>query len=135
MMKIEPYLFFDGRCEEAIEFYKKAIGVDEARVIRVKDSPEPPPPGMNVPGEKIMHASLVIGSTTLMMSDGHAQGNPTFKGFSISLTVASDAEAAKKFAALAEGGKVTMPISKTFFSSSFGMLTDRFGVGWMVIVG
>ena len=134
-MRIEPYLFFEGRCEEAIEFYKKAIGVDEARVMRYKDSPEAQPPGMSIPGDKVMHAALKIGDTTLMMSDGYAQGHPSFQGFSISLTVGSDAEAQKKFAALGDGGKVTMPLAKTFFSSSFGILTDRFGVGWMVIVG
>jgi PhnB protein len=134
-MVVQPYLFFDGRCEEAIEFYRKAVGAEPVMMMRYKESPEPPPPGMVPPGpDKIMHASLKIGDTMVMASDGCAQGNPKFEGFSLSVTASSEAEAERVFAALGEGGQVRMPMTKTFFSPRFGMLADRFGVGWMVIV-
>jgi PhnB protein len=135
-MLVQPYLFFDGRCEEAIEFYRRTVGAQVTMLMRNKESPEPPPPGMLPPGSenKIMHASFRIGDTTLMASDGHNKGAPSFKGFSLSLSAASDADAERYFTALSDGGQVTMPLTKTFFSSRFGMLTDRFGVGWMVIV-
>jgi PhnB protein len=135
-MLVQPYLFFDGRCEEAIEFYRRTIGAQVTMLMRNRESPEPPPPGMLPPGSenKIMHASFRIGDTTLMASDGHNKGAPSFKGFSLSLSAASDADAERYFNALSDGGQVTMPLTKTFFSSRFGMLTDRFGVGWMVIV-
>jgi PhnB protein len=132
-MAIEPYLFFNGCCEEAIEFYKKAVGAEVSMLMRYKESPEPPPPGMVPPGwdDKIMHTSLRIGDANLMASDGCSEG-PAFKGFSLSLTVANEAEAGRIFGALAEGGQVQMPLGKTFWSPCFGMVTDRFGVGWMV---
>ncbi|HKE34672.1 MAG TPA: VOC family protein [Candidatus Acidoferrum sp.] len=135
-MRVETYLFFNGRCEEAIEFYKKILGAEVTMLVRFKDSPEPPQPGMVPPGSenKIMHASFRIGDTTLMASDGHCTGQTNFQGFSESLTVANEAEADRKFAALAEGGQVQMPLTKTFWSPRFGMVTDRFGVGWMVSV-
>lgn len=135
-MHVEPYLFFDGRCEEAIEFYRSSLGAEVTMLMRFKESPEPPPPGMVPPGseEKIMHASFRIGDTNVMASDGNCMGKPNFQGFSLSITAADDAEAERLFAALAEGGQVQMPMSKTFFSSRFGMVADRFGVGWMVIV-
>ena len=135
-MNVQPYLFFDGRCEEAIEFYRKALGAEVSMLMRYKDSPEPPQPGMVPPGSenKIMHASLRIGDTTLMASDGHCQGKPNFDGFSLTVNAADEAEARRLFAALSDGGQVRMPLTKTFFSPSFGMLADRFGVGWMVIV-
>ena len=134
-MSIQPYLFFDGHCEEAIEFYKKAAGAQVAMSMRFKESPMPHQPGMP-PGfeEKIMHANVRIGDSEVLMSDGRCQGKPNFDGFALSLTVADAAEAEKKFKALGEGGAVTMPLSKTFFSPSFGMLKDRFGVNWMVYV-
>ena len=137
MMNVQPYLFFDGRCEEALEFYRGALGAEVTMLMRNNESPEPPPPGMVPPGseKKILHASFRIGETTLMASDGHCQGKPEFKGFSLSITVASEAEADRVFAALGNGGHVQMPLSKTFFSPRFGMVADRFGVGWMVIVG
>ena len=136
-MLVEPYLFFDGRCEEAIEFYKRAVGANVAMLVRFKDSPDPPPPGMVPPGSenKVMHATLTIGESTVMASDGECGGKPSFQGFSLSLTVANEAEANRAFAALVDGGTVRMPLTKTFFSPRFGMLTDRFGVGWMVNVG
>jgi PhnB protein len=135
-MQIEPYLFFDGRCEEAVEFYQKALGAELAFLMRFKESPEPPTPGMVPPGSenKVMHASLRIGDATVMMSDGHSQGTPRFEGFSLSITVPDEARADKVFAALADGGQVQMPLGKTFWSPRFGMLTDRFGVGWMINV-
>ncbi len=135
-MLVQPYLSFNGRCEEAIEFYRKAVGAEPVMVMRFKESPEPPPPGMVPPGSenKIMHASLRIGDSTVMATDGGCQGNETFQGFSLSLTTSSEAEAERVFAALGEGGEVRMPLTKTFFSPRFGMLADRFGVGWMILV-
>jgi PhnB protein len=135
-MLVQPYLSFNGRCEEAIEFYRKALGAEPVMVMRFKESPEPPPPATVPPGSenKIMHASLRIGDSTVMATDGDCQGNVSFQGFSLSLTVPSEAEAERVFAALGEGGQVRMPLTKTFFSPRFGMLADRFGVGWMVIV-
>ena len=136
-MLVQPYLFFDGRCEEAIEFYRTALGAEVTMLMRFKDSPEPHEPGMVPPGseDKVMHANLLIGDSALMASDGRCLGQPAFQGFALSLTAADDAEAERLFAALADGGQVQMPLSKTFFSSCFGMVADRFGVGWMVIVG
>ena len=132
---IQPYLFFDGRCEEALEFYKKAIGAEVEMLMRFKESPDPHPPGCGpVDGNKVMHASFKVGETTLLASDGKAEGKTKFEGFSLSLTVPNEAEADKAFNALVQGGQVMMPLSKTFFSARFGMLTDRFGVGWMVYV-
>jgi PhnB protein len=135
-MQVQPYLFFNGRCEEAIEFYRGALGADVAMLMRYKDSPEPPQPGMVPPGSenKIMHASFRVGETTVMASDGHCQGNPAFQGFSLSLTVPTEAEAERLFAALAKGGQVQAPLTKTFFSPRFGMVADRFGVSWMIHV-
>jgi PhnB protein len=135
-MQVQPYLFFDGRCEEAVEFYKRALGAEVTMLMRFKDSPEPPDPGMVPPGsgDKVMHTSFRIGDTTVMASDGRCQGQPSFAGFSLSLTAPDDAEAERLFAALAEGGQVQMPLAKTFFSSRFGMVADRFGVPWMIVV-
>lgn len=134
-MQVQPYLFFDGRCEEALEFYRTALGAEVTMKMRYKESPEPQPAGMCPPGseDKIMHASFRIGDTELMASDGRATGQPEFKGFSLSLTAPSDAEAQRLFSALGQGGQVQMPLAKTFFASSFGMVADRFGVSWMVI--
>ena len=135
-MQLQPYLFFDGRCEEAIEFYKSALGAKVEMLMRFKDSPEPPQPGMCPPGseDKVMHASLRIGDTTVMASDGMAKGKPEFRGFSLSLDAATEVEADRLFAVLGKGGQVQMPLAKTFFSPRFGMVADRFGVSWMVIV-
>jgi len=135
IMAIEPYLFFNGRCEEAIEYYKKALGAEVLMLMRYKESPEPPPPGTVPAGwdNKVMHTSLRVGNANVMASDGCSEG-PNFQGFSLSLTVASETEARRAFAALADGGQVRMPLTKTFWSPCFGMLADRFGVGWMVSV-
>jgi PhnB protein len=133
-MKIDPYLFFDGRCEEAIEFYGMALGAKVEFMMRYAESPEPAPPGMLPPGseQKIMHASVHIGGALVMMSDGMCSGDASFKGFSLSLDCPDQDIAREAFAALAEGGQVTMPLAKTFWAPLFGMVTDRFGVSWMV---
>jgi PhnB protein len=135
-MKVEPYLFFDGRCDEALEFYRRVLRAEVTMLMRFKDSPEPHQPGMIPPGSenKVMHASFRIGDTTLMASDGRCLGKPNFQGFSLTLSVPNDAEAERLFATLGDGGQVQMPLAKTFFSSRFGMVADRFGVPWMVIV-
>jgi PhnB protein len=135
-MQLQPYLFFDGRCEEAIEFYEKVLGADVTMLMRFKDSPEPHQPGMIPPGseEKVMHATFRIGESTVLASDGRCQGKPKFDGFALSLTVKDDAEAERLFNALGDGGQVQMPLTKTFFSSRFGMVADRFGVSWMIYV-
>ena len=134
-MNIEPYLFFDGRCEEAIEFYKSALGARVEMLMRFKDSPEPSqmelPPGSE---NKVMHSSFHIGDTKVMASDGMCQGKPSFQGFSLSITVPGLTEAERQFNALAEGGQVQQPLIKTFFSPGFGMVADRFGVSWMIVV-
>ena len=135
-MQIQPYLFFEGRCEEALEFYRKALGARVEMLMRMKESPEPPRPGMVPPGSenKVMHASLRIGDTVVMASDGRCGGKPIFQGFALSVIARDEAEAKRFFAALAEGGQVQMPLGKTFFSPAFGMTADRFGVSWMVLV-
>jgi len=132
-MQIQPYLTFEGRCEEALEFYKKALGAEVTALMRFKDSPDP---GMCAPGagDKVMHSAFRIGDSTVMASDGRCVGNPAFQGFALSINARNGAEAERLFAALAEGGQVQMPLGKTFFSPSFGMVADRFGVAWMVIV-
>jgi PhnB protein len=131
-MQIQPYLFFDGRAEEAIEFYRKALGAQVQMLMRYRDSPEKGP--TTPPGDKVMHSSLRIGDAEIMASDGHCQGKPNFQGFSLSLSARDDAEARRWFEALGDGGKVQQPLIKTFFASSFGMVADRFGVSWMVVV-
>ncbi len=133
---VQPYLFFPGNCEQALEFYKKSLGAEVEMMLRFKESPEPPPPGMIPPGyeNKIMHTSFRIGQTTVMASDGCGEEKAGFEGFSLSITVPTEADADRVFNALAEGGKVEMPLAKTFWSPRFGMLHDRFGVGWMVSV-
>jgi PhnB protein len=135
-MQVQPYLFFDGRCEEAMEFYRTKLGAQVEMLMRFKDSPEPPQPGMCPPGSenKVMHAAFRIGDTTVMASDGRCTGKPSFQGFSLSLTAPNEAEAERLFAGLGDGGQVQMPLAKTFFSPRFGMVADRFGVSWMVIV-
>lgn len=133
---LQSYLYFEGRCEEAIEFYKRALGAEVIFSMRFKDSPEPHQPGCVAPGteNKIMHASFRIGETTLMASDGRCTGKPNFQGFALSLAVPTEAEAERLFTGLSDGGKVQMPLAKTFFSPRFGMVTDRFGVPWLVMV-
>src|SRR5258705_6944321 len=123
-MQVQPYLFFEGRCEEALEFYRSALGAEVTMLMRYKDSPEPHSPGMIPPGaeNKVMHMSLRIGDTTVMASDGRCSGQASFQGFSLSLSVPNDAEAERRFAALAQGGQVQLALTKTFFASRFGMV-------------
>ena len=130
---LEPYLFFGGRCEEAIQFYHSALGAEVEMMMRYNESPQPMPPGSIPPGfeKKIMHASIRIGSRRLMVSDGNEEG-AKFEGFSLSLSYKTEAEVDKVFGALAQGGRIGMPLAKTFWSPKFGMVTDRFGVGWMI---
>jgi PhnB protein len=132
---IQPYLFFGGRCEEALAFYQSALGADVKLLMRYDESPEPPPPGRLQPGfeSKVMHAEFRIGGTTLFASDG-CDDQSAFKGFSLALNLPSPSEASRAFEALALGGSVQMPLSRTFWSPCFGMLTDRFGLGWMVSI-
>ncbi len=132
-MQVQPYLFFDGLCEEAIEFYKKNLGAEVDMLMRYKDSPERAT-CTPADGNKVMHASFRIGDTQLMASDGRNSGNPRFEGFALSIAAKDEADADRKFNALSAGGKVTMPMGKTFFSPRFGMCADKFGVNWMVIV-
>jgi PhnB protein len=132
-MHVQPYLNFDGRCDEALEFYKKALGAKVGMLMRFKDAPEK---SMITPGSenKVMHSQVQVGDTTVLMSDGRCTGEANFHGIALALSVDSEAEADKIFAGLADGGQVQMPLGKTFFSPRFGMLSDKFGVGWMIIV-
>lgn len=135
-MQVQPYLFFEGRCEEALDFYRQVLDAQVDMLMRFKESPEAPPPGAVAPGseDKVMHASFRVGDSTLMASDGGCSGSPGFQGITLSLNLADAAEAERRFAALAEGGEVQMPLGATFWSPAFGMLVDRFGVSWMVNV-
>ncbi|QNN23179.1 VOC family protein [Planctomycetales bacterium ZRK34] len=135
-MLIQPYLFFGGSCEQALEFYREKLGAEVEMMMRFSDSPEPCD-SKQMPadwGDKIMHASFRIGDSVVMASDGCGTGEMKFDGFSLSITVADEAESQRVFEALSDGGQVNMPLSKTFFSPSFGMVADRFGVCWMVYV-
>ncbi len=135
-MLIQAYLYFNGRCDEAIEFYRGALGAEVDMLMRFKECPDPQPPGMLPPGfeDKVMHAALRIGETQLMLSDGCNPGPAGFQGFSLTITPPDVAAADRLFNALGDGGEVTMPLDKTFFSPRFGMLTDRFGVPWTLVV-
>ena len=133
-MHVQPYLFFAGRSEEAIELYRKALDAKVEMLMRYSESPAKPQ-GHDVPGDKVMHASFRIGETQVLASDGFASGKPKFEGMSLALTARDDAHAKRVFNALADGGKVAQPLTKTFFASSFGMVSDKFGVHWMVIAG
>ncbi len=132
---ISPYLFFGGRCEEAIEFYRKALGAELEMLMRFDESPDPSPPGMIPPGfeKKVMHASLTIQGVRLLLSDGCGT-TPKFAGFQLALTIPTEAEAHRAYDALADGGQSTMPLSKTFWSPCYGQVVDRFGLDWMVMV-
>jgi PhnB protein len=132
-MDVNPYLMFNGRCEEALEFYKSAVGASDVHLIRFSEAP----PGSSMPGaqpDKVMHASFKLGESAILASDGPGHGDTRFDGISLSINAASDAEAKKLFDGLAQGGQVRMPLAKTFWTSAFGMLTDKFGVSWMVSV-
>lgn len=131
-MPVTPYLMLDGRAEEAIEFYKQALGASVEMMMRFKDSPDK---SMCAAGNenKVMHACIKIGGAPVMLSDGRNTGHPEFKGISLSVGAKDEAEADKMFAALGQGGQQQMPMSKTFFAKRFGMVADKFGVSWMII--
>ena len=133
-MQVEPYLFLEGRCDEAIEFYRKAFGAELTMLMRFSESPEPPACESAGNEDKVMHAEILIGKTTLMLSDGLCQGPPNFQGFSLSLSVADETDAERLFTELSEGGEVQMPLGKTFWSPLFGLVADRFGVSCMIHV-
>lgn len=133
-MNVQPYLFFDGRCDEALDFYKKTLGATVDMLMRFKESPDQ---SMVTPEskEKVMHCAFHVGDTQVLASDGHCAGKPAFQGFGLALTAKDDAEAERLFADLGDGGQVQMPMCQTFFASRFGMVADKFGVGWMVLAG
>jgi PhnB protein len=135
-MQTQVYLFFDGRTEEALDFYKKTLGAEVEMLMRFKDAPKEAQAGC-APGSenKVMHSCFKLGDQRVMASDGRNEGKPNFQGFALSLSVKDEAEADKVFGALGQGGQVQMPLSKTFFSPKFGMVQDKFGVGWMILVG
>ena len=133
-MQIQPYLFLDGRCEEATEFYRNNLGAEVTMLMRWKDCPEKGGMGTTPPDDKVMHSSIRIGDSTILASDGQCSGQPNLQGFALSLTAKDEAEARRLFTALGDGGQVQMPLDKTFFSPAFGMVADKFGVSWMVYV-
>ena len=129
---VQPYIFFDGKCEEALDFYKGAIGAKVEMMMRFKEAPDQ----TNIPagsGDKVMHAAFRVGETQVLASDGHSTGKPVFQGFGLALNAKTDAEAEKLFGAVGKGGQVLQPLTKTFFASKFGMVADKFGIMWMVI--
>ena len=132
-MHVQPYLFFDGRCDEALDFYKKAIGAKVGMILRFKEAPDK---SMISPGseEKVMHSAVQVGDSTVLMSDGRCAGKPNFHGIALTISAKTEAKADKLFSGLADGGQITMPLARTFFSPKFGMVADKFGVGWMVLV-
>jgi PhnB protein len=134
---IQPYLFFEGRTEEALEFYRHALGAQVQMMMRYKESPEQAkcPDGSVPPGDKVMHSAFTIGESMIMASDGFCSGKPVFNGFSLSYPAKDKADAKKRFDALASGGQVQQPLMETFFAEAFGMVKDKFGVSWMVIAG
>jgi PhnB protein len=132
-MHVQPYLDFNGRCDEALEFYKKAVGAEVAMLMRWKDGPDKSMCTAEN-ADKVMHSQFQIGDSTIMASDGRCTGKPNFHGIALTISAKTEAEADELFNGLAEGGQVTMPLAKTFFSPKFGMVADKFGVGWMVLV-
>lgn len=132
-MKVQPYVFFDGKCDEALEFYKRALGAKVTALMRWQEAPDK---SMITPGQenKVMHSEFQVGETVILASDGRSTGKPSFQGFALTITADSDADAKRMFNALGDGGQVQMPLEKTFFASLFGMVADKFGVGWMVMV-
>jgi PhnB protein len=133
-MKVQPYLFFNGRCDEAIAFYKKAVGAEVGMLARFKDSPAPEQCGAGW-AEKVMHAEITIGESKILLSDGRGESKTNFENFALTIIVKDPPTAERLFASLADGGKIIMPVARTFYSPAFGMLTDKFGVMWMVYVG
>ncbi len=129
-MQVQPYLMFNGRCAEAVDFYRRTLGAEVEVLMRAKDSPQACP---GIAPERVMHTCLRIGGTKIMASDGTSEAAPRFEGFSLAFTAADDADAKRRFEALADGGQVQMPLARTFFASSFGLVADRFGVSWMIV--
>ena len=136
-MQVQTYLFFDGKCDEAIAFYQRVLGAKVNMLMRFKESPEPTADcGPKTPDpNKVMHSEIKIGDTTIMASDGMCGGKPSFQGFALSITLPDETQADRLFAGLADGGQVQMPLGETFFARAFGMVADKFGVSWMVIAG
>ncbi len=134
-MHVQAYLFFEGRCEEALEFYESALGAEIGMIKRFRENPDDPQRTMFPPGaeDKIMHASMRIGETTVLLSDGRCSGDPSFGGMSLTLTVPNEDEAGRAYKALSTGGQIRMPLRRTFFSPAFAMVADPFGVGWMIL--
>lgn len=132
-MKVQPYLFFYGRCEEAVEFYRGALGAEVGQLMRFSDNPDCKQMGPSVSPDKVMHVSLRVGDTEILASDGMGDVEE-LQGFSLALTAPTGTEAERLFDALSKEGKVEMPLGKTFFATHFGVVTDRFGVSWMVTV-
>jgi PhnB protein len=135
-MATQPYLFFEGRTEEALDFYRQALGAETQMLMRYKEAPGGTaecPDGSTPPGDKVMHANVLVGGSPIMCSDGLCSGTPNFAGFSLSFEAKDETDAKRRFDALAAGGKVTAPLSETFFAKAFGMVTDKFGLGWMII--
>jgi PhnB protein len=132
-MKVQPYVFFEGKCDEALEFYKRALGAKVTALMRWKEAPDK---SMITPGQenKVMHSEFQVGETVILASDGRGTGKPNLQGFALTITADNDADAKRIFNALGDGGQIQMPLEKTFFASLFGMVADKFGVGWMVIV-
>ena len=132
-MKVQPYVFFDGKCDEALEFYQRALGAKVTAVMRWKEAPDQ---SMITPGQenKVMHSEFQVGETVILASDGRCMGKPSFQGFALTITADNDADAKRMFNALGDGGQVQMPLEKTFFASLFGMVADKFGVSWMIVV-
>lgn len=132
-----PYLFFNGRCEEALEYYRKTLGAEIQMMMRFKDSPEKAqcPDGRTPPPDNVMHASVKIANGAIMASDGMEDGGPRFAGFSLSYEAKDEADAKRRFDALAKDGQVHMPLGETFFAKAFGVVQDKFGLSWMVIAG
>ena len=131
-MKVQPYVFFDGKCDEALQFYQRALGAKVNALMRFSEAPDQSqikPESKN----KVMHSAFQIGETEILASDGYCLGAPAFQGFALTINAANSAEALKLFTGIAEGGKIQMPLEKTFFAASFGIAVDKFGVSWMVI--
>ena len=133
-MDVQPYLSFEGRAQEALDFYKSAVGATVDVIMHFKDAPPEVQAQMSPDSrEKIMHAAFRLGDTQLFASDGRCTGKASFSGVSLTINAASNEEAEKLFGALGKGGQVTMPMSETFFAYRFGILADKFGVNWMIL--
>ena len=132
-MRVDPYLHFDGRCADAVHFYRDALGAEVTTLVRRRDDPAARPGDATADRDAVLHVSLRIGGATLSGTDMPGRGDSDWLGYSVTLPAPSDADAERLFALLAEGGQVTMPLTATFFASRIGMVTDRFGVPWTVV--